>query len=273
MAGAARYVRLFAAFARFSLANEMAFRVNYLIKLIVEVLWLGILLIFYLKLFDNTGSIQDWDRDQFLFFVGCYYALAATIETFFLSNCTEFAELVRSGDLDLYLLKPIDEQFLITCRWIDFSTMPNIVLGAAMMIYALAAMEWTFDPWQVGLFVALFVCGCIMAYCFLLMLSSTAVWLVRNQNLMELWWLFTTLMRYPRAIYRGQWATPFGWIFTYVVPVLLVVSVPAETMVQVKGRLFDWPIIAGTFAATVALWFLSRRFFRRALQSYRSASS
>jgi ABC-2 type transport system permease protein len=273
MTGPSRYFRLFAAFARFSLANEMAFRVNYLIKLLVEILWLGILLIFYLKLFDNTGSIRGWDRDQFLFFVGCYYTLSATIETFFLANCTEFAELVRSGDLDMYLLRPIDEQFLITCRWIDFSTMPNIVLGAAMMIYSLNATSWVFDPLQVVLFVVLFVCGCVLAYSFLLMLSSTAVWLVRNQNLMELWWLFTTLMRYPRDIYRGPWATPFGRLFTYVVPVLLIVSVPAETMVQLKGRLFNWPLIAGTFAATLILGFLSRRFFRRALQSYRSASS
>ena len=38
---------------------------------------------------------------------------------------------------------------------------------------------------------------------FLLMLSSTAVWMVRNQSLYELWWLFTSLMRYPREIYRG----------------------------------------------------------------------
>jgi ABC-2 type transport system permease protein len=32
----------------------------------------------------------------------------------FLDNCNEFAELVRTGDLDGLLLKPIDEQFLIT---------------------------------------------------------------------------------------------------------------------------------------------------------------
>ncbi|HTU89559.1 MAG TPA: ABC-2 family transporter protein, partial [Gemmataceae bacterium] len=117
-----RYLRLFVAFARFGLASEMAFRANFLVKLLVEVLWLGILLIFYWKLFDNTSSIGGWSRSEYFFFVGCHYTLGGIVETFFLTNCVEFAELVRSGDLDTYLLKPIDEQFLISCRWIDWST-------------------------------------------------------------------------------------------------------------------------------------------------------
>ena len=47
------------------------------------------------------------------------------------------------------------------------------------------------------------LCALGMAYSFLLMLSSTSVWLVRNQSMYELWWLFTSLMRYPKEIFRG----------------------------------------------------------------------
>jgi ABC-2 type transport system permease protein len=264
-----RYFRLFAAFARFGLASEMAFRANFLVKLLVEVLWLGILLIFYWKLFENTTSIAGWGRGEYFFFVGCGYALAGIVETFFLSNCMEFTELVRTGDLDMYLLQPIDEQFLISCRWIDWSTLPNVLQGTIIMIVALAVRGWNFDPLRLSLFLVLFACGCALAYSFLLMLSCTAVWLVRNQNLMEMWWLFTTLMRYPRAIYDGPWARPFGMFFTFVVPVLVVVNVPAETMVKA----FDRRFIVWTIVSALAMLVISRRFFRHALQSYRSASS
>jgi ABC-2 type transport system permease protein len=264
-----RYLRLFVAFARFGLATEMAFRVNFLVKLLVEILWLGILLVFYWKLFENTSSIAGWSRSEYFLFVGCHYTLAGIVETFFLTNCVEFAELVRSGDLDTYLLKPIDEQFLISCRWIDWSTLPNVVQGIVIMTIALAVMDWKFDPLRFLLFVVVFTCGCALAYSFLLMLSSTAVWLVRNQNLMEMWWLFTTLMRYPRAIYEGPWAKPFGWFFTFVVPILIVVNVPADTLIRVLDPVF----ILWTVIAAVGMVLISRRFFRRALQSYRSASS
>ena len=264
-----RYWRLFVAFARFGLATEMAFRVNFLVKLLVEILWLGILLVFYWKLFENTNSIGGWSRSEYFFFVGCHYALAGIVETFFLSNCIEFAELVRSGDLDTYLLKPIDEQFLISCRWIDWSTLPNILQGVAIMAIALAVMGWTFDPLRFVLFLVVFACGCALAYSFLLMLSSTAVWLVRNQNLMELWWLFTTLMRYPRAIYEGPWAKPFGLFFTFVVPVLIVVNVPADTLIKA----FEPWFISWTAIAAVVMLAASRQFFFYSLGRYRSASS
>src|SRR5262245_15469206 len=119
MATPGRYLRLYLAFGRVDLARELAFRANFLVKLIVEALWLGILVLFYELLFQRTGDIAGWDRNRYLFFVGCHYALGGFVETFFLENCTGFADLVRSGDLDQYLLKPIDEQFLITCRHVD----------------------------------------------------------------------------------------------------------------------------------------------------------
>ncbi len=269
MTGPARYFRLFGAFARFSLATELAFRANFLVKLLVEALWLGLLLIFYLKLFDNTSIIGGWGRTEYLFFVGCYYALGGMVETFFLENCTEFADLVRSGDLDLYLLKPIDEQFLISARRIDWSTAPNVAMGVLIMAVMLGDLGWSFNAVDLFLFLLTFACGCLMAYSFLLMLASTSVWMVRNQSLMEMWWLFTTLMRYPREIYTGKWASPLGWFFTFVVPVLLVVNVPAHVMVKT----LDWPFVLGSLGATAVLVVASRRFFRRALRSYRSASS
>jgi ABC-2 type transport system permease protein len=269
MATPGRYLRLYLAFGRIDLARELAFRANFLVKLVVEALWLSILVLFYELIFQRTNDIAGWDRSRYLFFVGCHYALGGLIETFFLENCTGFADLVRSGDLDQYLLKPIDEQFLITCRHVDWSTMPNLLQGAGIMTYALLDMGWSFDPGRVLLFALLFGCGCAMAYSFLLMLSALSVWLVRNQNLLEMWWLFTTLMRYPREIFLGGWATPFGWFFTFVVPILLVVSVPADTMV----RALDPRFVAWMAVASVGLLWLSRRFFRRALRAYRSASS
>ncbi len=278
MGGVARYWRLFLALARFNLANELAFRANFLVKIVVETLWLGILLVFYDKLFANTKDIATWDRNEYLFFVGCFYALSGVIETFFLSNCLEFQELVRTGDLDFYLIKPIDEQFLVTARNTDWSTMPNILMGGGVMVYALVHMplwEHMAVPdmaFRVLSFGVLFLCGCAMTYSFLLMLTSTSVWFVRNQSLMELWWLFTTLMRYPRQIFANTWASPIGTLFTFVIPVLLVVSVPSSTMAKPLEPEHGWFVVL-TAVATVVLFFVSRRFFRYALQSYRSASS
>jgi ABC-2 type transport system permease protein len=76
-------------------------------------------------------------------------------------------------------------------------------------------------------------------------------------------------MRYPKEIFAGRWAAPLGWVFTFVVPALLVVNVPARTMVKV---LDPW-LTAFTLVVTLGLLAGSRRFLRYALSRYRSASS
>lgn len=264
-----RYLRLYAALARYGLARELAFRGNFLIKLFVEVLWLSILLAFYRTVFTKTTVVANWSEPEYLFFVGCYFSLAGLIETLFLSNCNEFADLVRTGDLDFFLLKPIDEQFLITCRNIDWSSAANVFMGAGTMAVALYQLHWQPHGGQLLAFVWLFGCGTAIAYSFLVLLTAVAVWFKRNQSLYELWWLFTSLMRYPREIFRGPWASPMGWFFTFIVPILIVINVPADLMVKV----FDPWMIAFMVAVAAILLLTSRWFFRFALRRYRSASS
>jgi ABC-2 type transport system permease protein len=264
----ARYVRLWLALARFSLLGELAFRANFLVKIFVEVLWLSILLLFYDTVFAQTEVVAEWKRVEYLFFVGAYFTLGGLIETLFLENCNNFADLVRSGDLDFYLLKPIDEQFLISCRSIDWSCAANALMGIGVMIYALTEFGWPGID-RALLFLVLMICGLAMAYGFLLSLTAASIWFMRNQSLMEMWWLFGTLMRYPREIFDGPMATVVGKFFTFLIPIMLVTNVPAQTMVKV----LDPFLIAYTFAATAVVLVVSRWIFRRALMRYRSASS
>jgi ABC-2 type transport system permease protein len=264
-----RYFRLLVALARYSLAREMAFRGNFIARISVEVIWLGILLLFYRVVFQQTSLVANWSEFEYLFFVGCFYALGGVMETLFLDNCNSFADLIRNGDLDFYLIRPIDEQFLVTCRNVDWATVPNIFLGGGLMILSLVLLEWQFDFGRVFAFLFMFVCGVSLSYSFMVLLMSTSVWLVRNQSLYELWWLFTSLMRYPREIWKGPWAYPLGFFFTFIVPAMVVVSVPSSAMVKV----FEPWLMAFTAAATVILLWTSRRFFRFALRRYRSASS
>lgn len=264
-----KYPRLYGSLARYALAREMAFRSNFVVKVSVEVLWMAILLAFYKVVFGKTNTIAGWPQAEYLFFVGCYFAINGAIEALFLDNCNEFAELVRSGDLDFLLLKPIDEQFLITCRKLDWGCVPNVIMGAGVMLMALWDMSWSFDPVRVLAFLVLFVCGILICYSFMVAFTATSVWLVRNQSLMEMWWLFSSLARYPREIFSGTWAEPLGRFFTYVLPILLVVNVPARVMVKT----LDPAMVAFTLVATIGVLAASRWFFRRALRSYRSASS
>jgi ABC-2 type transport system permease protein len=259
LANVGRYFRLLGHLARYTLSRELAFRGNFLVKVSVEVLWLGIMIAFYRTVFARTSNVAGWSEPDYFFFVGCYFALNGLVETLFFENCIEFAELVRTGDLD----------FLLSLRRIDWGTAPNVLMGAALMVVALVQKGWEFDLLRVATFFVTMACGTAIAYSFMLILTTFTVWMVRNQSLMEMWWMFSSLARYPKEIFSGRWAEPLGNFFTYIVPILVVSNVPANVMV----RVFDPFMVVLTIVAAVVLLWLSRRFFQYALRSYRSASS
>ena len=76
-------------------------------------------------------------------------------------------------------------------------------------------------------------------------------------------------------IYSGTWGRPLRWTFTFVIPVLVVVNVPARLLAQPlrPHNSLDWGLATFALAATLASLIGSRWVFNRALHSYRSASS
>lgn len=265
-----RYLGLWGSLIKFSLLGELAFRVNFLVKIVVEILWLAVLVVFNFTLFAQTQSVAGWNQNEYLLFIGCYFTLGGVIETVFLENCNSFADWVRTGEFDFFLLKPVDAQFLVSCRRFDWSTAPNILLGLGVMAFALWELGWAFQPWLLVQFVVLMTSGIAMLYGFLIALTSASIWFMRNQSMFEMWWLFTTLMRYPREIFYGPWASPIGFVFSFVVPILLVTNVPARVLLDKLES--PWLAVYAMAAAIVVLW-VSRRCFVAAIRRYRSASS
>jgi ABC-2 type transport system permease protein len=142
-------------------------------------------------------------------------------------------------------------------------------MGAGVMVISLIRDHWQFDIIRLSAFSVTFVCGVLIAYAFMLILTAFSVWLVRNQSLMEMWWLFASLARYPRQIFDKTNVSPIGFVFTFILPILLVANVPSDVMV----RTLNWGMVGFTITATVVCLIGSRKFFLHALRSYRSASS
>jgi ABC-2 type transport system permease protein len=76
-------------------------------------------------------------------------------------------------------------------------------------------------------------------------------------------------------IYQGPYGTPLRRVFTFLIPVLVVINVPAAIMAKPLTAEGSGRVMLAVFAlfATVASLAMSRWIFMRALSSYRSASS
>lgn len=269
------YFHVFATFARNSLVRDMTFRANFLIDGVSSLCWVLMNLGFYVLIFEYTGEIgaqTGWHRYEFFVFLATTLFVNSLVQTFFMPNANEFSELIRTGNLDFALLKPIDTQFLISLQRIEWSSLANFVFAGGLLGYSLWKLDYRPPLLQVVLYPIYLGCGVAMLYSLMIVLSSVSVWLGRNQSLYDFWFYITNFSRYPMEIYRGPIGTPLRLAFTFVVPVLLVVNVPARLLAKPLDPT-NWPLAVFALVATVASLLVSRAIFHRALATYRSASS
>jgi ABC-2 type transport system permease protein len=274
----ANYFCVFLTFARNSLIRDMTFRANFVIDLISSTSWVLINLAFYTLIFHYTpaiGANTGWEKYQFFLFLSTGLFINSLVQSLFMTNADELSELVRTGTLDFALLKPIDTQFLVSLTRIDWSALGNFVLGVGLMVYSMHQLHYLPGPVQIVLYPLYVLCGIAIYYSLMIALAATSVWLGRNQTLFDFWFYITNFSRYPMEIYQGPWGTPLRQVFTFLLPVLVVVNVPAQVLVRpVNPHLpADWLLPGFALFAAVASLIGSRWVFQRALRSYRSASS
>lgn len=268
-----RYFRVWRTFLRNSLIRELTFRGNFLIEVVTRTFWFAAQLFLYHIIYAQVPNLQDWTQHEYYAFMATGMLINSLVEALFMPSCAEFSELIRTGDLDFALLKPIDTQFLISCQRVDLSDISGVLLSGGLLWYALAGAGAELTAGRVAMFAMLVLTGVAFFYGLMIALASTSVWLGRNQGLYDFWFYITIFARYPQGFYRQTSAGEVLWFaFSFILPILLVVTVPARVLLGKALEPNRWTaIICPTL--TVALLWVSRRIFVRSLESYRSASS
>ncbi len=267
------YVGVFLTFARNSLIRDMTFRTNFVIEAISSISWMAMNLGFYTLVYQFTPSIADWGKYEFFVFIATSMFVNSLVQTFFMPNAQELSELVRTGGLDFALLKPINTQFLVSFRRVNWASLGNFFVAFLLLCYAaprIEGMQWSI--WQFVLYPLYVLLGVAILYSVMITLAATSIWLGRNQSLYDFWFYITNFSRYPMEIYDGPWGTPLRQLFTFIIPVLVVINVPARMMAKPLGT-EQWPLACFAILAVMFSLLGSRWVFNQALRSYRSASS
>ena len=210
------YIKVFLTFARNSLIRDMSFRTNFILQCISSMCWAmmnwGLFKIIY-RFTGEIGKDTGWHENEFFIFLGTVWIINSLIQTFFMANAEEFSELIRTGNLDFALLKPIDTQFLISFPRVNWALLPNGLLGLGLIIYSLNSMgvdatKAAISPLTILAYLFFLACGAMVMYSVMISLASTSIWFGRNQNLYNFWFYITNFYRYPMEIYQTNW---IGW--------------------------------------------------------------
>jgi ABC-2 type transport system permease protein len=260
----ARYARLVSIFAGASISVRLEYRANFVANLIESLLRALTVVLGTGVLFGDGRGLGGWNLNEAFVLIGVFMVIEALMGMVMYPNLRRIAEAVRTGSMDFLLLKPVDAQFLVSAREVDIFRVPDLLIGLGFGIYGASQIEGISGlSLLAGSLLMLGSLGIAYALCF--MLATLAFWFVRVENTLELFWGLYRAGQFPITAYPG-WVR---LLFTFIVPVAFMTTVPAQTII---GKA-DGLAALGTIGVAVLLLVVSRRFWRFALRSYTSASS
>ena len=99
---------------RMSALAAMQYRVDFLVRGLIALLWSAITLVPLLVVFGVRKEVAGWTLAEALVVVAWFTLLRAVLEGAVSPSLTAVVEHVRKGTLDFVLLKPADAQFLVS---------------------------------------------------------------------------------------------------------------------------------------------------------------
>jgi len=261
-----RYAGIYLALWKNSVAREMSFKSNFLLWIVVEVLWFGLQLTFIGVLYLHTNTIGTWTQWQVVLLIGASHFIQQIYQSFFLINCTNLSELVRTGKLDFLLLLPVNTRFIVSLRQVDLGGFVNATLALGVISYALVQLHVMPTLMQIAGFLALCITGIIIHYSLMFLLASISFWTVRAQGIVWGYYNLFNIARMPDEAFRGF----FKVVFTFAIPMLLVSNVPARVLADKLSSPRPIFILLGM---CVMCMLISELGWRQSLKHYTSASS
>ncbi len=220
-----RHLRLLGTFARVSVQNDAAYRLDFLLKVGFALLHLASELMGVWVIYSNTRALNGWGVWEALTLLGVYRAMVGAIRIFVAPNMRQTMEDIRTGTLDYVLLRPVGSQFLASCRRIVLLEVLDVVLGIGLAAFAAGRLTGRLPIERVALFILMLSLAIMMVYSVWLVLATLSFWFTKVANIEMVFWNVFEVARYPVAIYPP----PLRWIFTYAVPVAFITSVPAQS--------------------------------------------
>ena len=262
-----RYIEIYSIMLRNSLIRELSFKANFLLWMLVEVLWFVGQIVFFSIIFGNVDRIGDWTKWEVVLLIGTHQMISQLFQAFFFVNVANIPELVRTGKLDSLLVLPIDSQFAVSTKQFGLDSVVNAALGGAVVGVSLSKLGIIPTPMSILLYTVALGLGIAVHYSIMLSLAAVSFWIVRAQGLVYGYFNFLNIARYPDSIFPRL----FKAIFTWIIPVVIVANVPARLL----AKSFDQPswLMFKLVVASSIIFGLSRAFWRFALRRYASASS
>lgn len=260
-----KYLRLYKIFFKTNLIKALAYPGNFWFMFVLTGAESLVVLFAVNILFNHVESIAGWSYHDMLVLIGVFMLSHSLAWIFFKAGINDLDMIIQKGDLDWYLIKPADTQFLVTIHRIDVEDAGRSVVGVWLIIVGLQEAPLFTTLLHIPLFVVMMLLGQVVLYAVILAVKIVSFKSIQGWATNAISWRFHEIAHYPTDIYRGM----VKFIYTFIFPLIFIATVPAKVL---TGKI-ELQIILGAFLAATISLLVVRILWKRALKTYSSASS
>jgi ABC-2 type transport system permease protein len=261
-----RYLKLTWTLTKFKMSRSMIYSLNFWVAFFVDLLLFIFQLLSFTVIYQFVDDINGWTLAQMFVFVGTFTIVDGLGMGTWFFGIIELPNKIRTGNLDIMLIKPVDTQFYVSASNISPGSLFGVIAGAVIVSYGMVMGSYTLTPGRLAGYILLCLMMYLLMYSLSLLVRTTAFLFVKIDALaMAEDSAVEFAFRIPGTAFKGI----SKFIFMVLLPYGLIATVPTQ-FITVLLEPSQWLWVTGI---TLFFFLASRLFFKFGLNRYTSASS
>jgi ABC-2 type transport system permease protein len=263
--GLSRHVRIYGVFFRQYLKGLLIHRVDFLVGAVAFIVSQSLGLLFLYIIFQNINQLAGFSANEVLLIYGISQ-IPKGIDHLFFDNIWLLPQRVRNGEMDRYLLRPINPLYAFLIERFQPDAFGEIILGISITVYSLTQVTVAVTIFKILGLVTFIVIGSFIFTAIKLATASTSFWIKNCYPLMQITYDLNDYTKYPKIIYPKA----IQFIITYIIPLALLSYYPTLFLLD---RISFLGVLAYLVPVTSGLLIIALFIWHKGLKRYESAGS
>lgn len=258
------YLKIWGIFGKNALQETFVNRGSNILFMVGKTIRLAMSVLFLILIRQNIQTFAEYTSDQLIVFFLTYQFIDIITQVIY-RGVYIFSNLVRSGEFDFLLTKPINPLFRALTGKPDINDFIFLFPNIALSLYILSFLNLTISIWSVIWYLILIINAFLVAtalHIFVLVIGilttevDGVIWIYRDLSYMG---------RFPVSIYME----PLRFALFFLLPIGMMITIPTEVLLglQPSYSIF-WAFFVGIGSLLVSF-----RVWLWALKQYSSTGS
>ncbi|TJY41096.1 ABC transporter permease [Cohnella pontilimi] len=249
--------KLYLEFIKIRIVSHIEYRKMFLFWFFAQWIAYGVQLLLIWVMVHRFQDIQGWKP----FEVVLLYALSlnsyALAGFFFYNPCTQLSHLVRTGEFDEILTRPLNPFLYLVSREFNFGYITHVVLAVPVTVVSFVMLDIPFTFTNILMLLLILIGGALIQGAVFLFTSVPAFWIVDSNGMQNVLFQFRDFANYPLSIYHKS----IQILLTFVIPFAFINFYPAQFFLGKQDFSVFHPAfqfmtpLVGLVMFALALWF------------------